>query len=460
MVAYLNGTKIDSIITQEVTFNYDSVSDTFAFTVPYDNNVRWKPLTYPTLEIYDRPREERGCKKLLTGTVINHAFDNSPNANEVSISGYSATGILDDCPNITEELQAANETPQETEGDSDSGGFLSSITSFFLPDTKTGQSSCFNGVSLLELAKTLVKPFGIDIVVDAIVNDKMNEPYDQCTVSPEESVASYLAKLATYKNVVMRATPYGQLRFTQIDRTAKPVIIFSTADLKNIVTFRDIDKISIHVNGQNMYYKTYVTARETLSEDADTDANKTALSDNIINPLVGLKTREMLHIQGTEITRIPDVAMSVLADQLKNIEVTIELPGWITVDGVIESVDQVAVNAPKGRADMLSAMASTSEQQWTSKTNKKTKARIIAPGDLVGIYSPGIFLNNIDTWMVRSVQLKENAAGRNSTITCVLPETMTGEQPAMIFGGEAIQERKIQNNVSRGRSDIMSSLSS
>ncbi|MBP1638986.1 MAG: hypothetical protein H6Q17_569 [Bacteroidetes bacterium] len=358
----------------DVTLNYDSVSDTFGFTLPYQGGTKWKPLKYLPVTIED------GERTLLKGTIISHRFKSNSNANELAISGYSKTGILEDCPNVNDEITG------------NSGA------------ESSGQSTCFSSISLLELAKQLCNPFGIEVTYDPLVADYVNSTYEQATTTPEESIAAYLGKLATLKNVVLRSTLDGQLLFTQIDEKGPIAAHFNSGTDEGI-------EFSLDVNGQRMHNKIYVAGRADLYESDSEDIAKTGDAEPIINPLVKDTRRSTLKVQGTEIQLIKDVSKAVLADELKNIVVTITIQG--------NKLEREVVENDNGKETV-----SYSE---------------LKPGNLVTIHAPDICINRlkdktIPVFMVRSINHKENAKEKTMTITCVLPQTMTGNTPSLIFG--------------------------
>jgi prophage tail gpP-like protein len=376
MIVKINGTELSDFTVNDITFNYDAVSDTFSLSTPFfedwerseKNKVSrgfFKPLKYYPVEILDNNR-----KLLLTGTLLNHNFKSNANANEISLSGYSKTGILDDCPNVIfSEDQAVNaETTEEKD-----------------TNESRSASSNYSGLSLLELAKQLVEPFKIEVIVDDLVKDRCNEDYDSTTTKETESIAGYLAKLATLKNVVMRSTPDGKLKFTQIDPNLKSVAKFSIGD-------GVVNEISLQVNGQAMHSEIHGLSKVNIYADQTEDAEKTGDSEVIKNPLITSITRPTIKTQGVESGMIKDFLKAALADELKNISITIDCKGWQMVeDG------------------------------------------ILIPGMLISVLAPGVYLYNYTTLLVRSIQLKENAKEKTSSLTCILPETMTGEQPKLIF---------------------------
>lgn len=367
MIVKIGGVVISNFITNELTFSYDSVADVFSFTFPFfeywevseRNKIRdyFKPLAYKSVQVYDDNR-----KLLLTGTILNHKFKDTANGSELSISGYSRTGILDDCPNVP---KSENLSTEENE--------------------KRAISTNFANLTFLEFVKTLVNPFGISVEVDSLVQSKMDEVFEQQTTDADDSVASTLAKMATLKNVVMRTSPNGNLKFTQIDPELKPVAKFSTGD--GVVT-----DISLDINGQAMHSEIHIAGTVDISEDTGEDKAKTGNTTVVTNPLITTISRPGMKKQGTETGAVDATAKAALAEELKNIQLTINCKGWKNVDdGTLQ------------------------------------------PGQLVSVKAAGCYLYNYQTFLVRSIQLKENNEGKSSTINCVLPQTMTGDQPKLIF---------------------------
>lgn len=378
MIVYINGVKRTDFLTQEVNLNYDSICDTFSFSMPFLGESIFSPLKYYSVDIFD----DSGKRKLLTGTLLNHHFKSNSNATEITISGYSKTGILGDCPNIPDGIKTGEQNSETQALDP-------------LSIESNGSSSNFGNISLLELTKTLIKPFGITVSVDDIVKDKVNESYESTTTTLDESVSAYLSKLATLKNVVLRCTSGGELLFTQIDDTKQAVARFKSGSDPLI-------EMSLEVNGQQMFNRIHISGRANLDADENKDSVMSGDAELIINPLAKLSTRQTLRVQGTEITLIKDVAKAALADELKNIVVNIEIVGQ--------------------------------KLQKEEDDNGNIIFTELVPGDLVDIYAPDIFINQNTKFMIRSIVFKENAKERTQSIKCVLPQTMTGNTPTLIFG--------------------------
>ena len=406
MKVTINGHIITQITEKEVNFNYDSISDTFSFTLPHKGHEWLNPLGYYPVTIHD----DSG-NLLLTGQVLNHHAKSNDKASEVTISGYSVTGILGDCPNIAEAIKEGEQKPDTDVSAPDPSGLgeiWNTITGIFSPDVEpTAASSNFQGINLYELTKKVIAPFkniGISMgydVSDEITKRVQQEPYDQATTEPTESIGAYLSKLATLKNVVLRGTPTGNLEFTQLNENDKVRATFQNG-MKCI-------EMSLEVNGQSMFWGIHVCGKSDLYEDQKKDKSDSGNFDVRYNPLVSDKRRETLIMQGTEVKLIKNAVDSAFADSLKGINLNIEIPN---MKEYIETYH-------------LSPELDTQYKQITA----------LKPGDLIEVLNPEIFINHITKFMVRSISIKEDANGERETLKCIIPQMITGNklQRPLIF---------------------------
>jgi prophage tail gpP-like protein len=388
MKIYIDGRIAKDYTVNEIVFNYDSVSDTFSLTRPFfehwevnrrDNNETYRmftPLKYYEVRILDDQNN-----LLLTGTLLNHTFSTKAEENGLSISGYSKTGILSDCSNVQEMLKNSLEVEQGEES------ILSTVTDLIGAgdeDTKTGESSDFSDISLLEFAKKLCAPFGIEVIYDEIVKDKVNEKYEATQIKDTETIASCLSKLATLKNLVLRCNVKGQLLFTQIDTNKRPVMNFETG--KSLIF-----SAKLNVNGQGMHSAIYLTGAVPLEEEDEAESAKSGDSVLIKNPLIS-KYRPIVKKQSSEKGTLIDPVKAALANELKGISVDISCKGWDFVDN-----------------------------------------NLIRTGDLITILCPDIYIYQSTKLVVTGISLKEDVNGKEQTLTCVLPESFTGEMPKIRF---------------------------
>lgn len=301
MIFKINDINISEFIEVNIDFNFDSVSDTFSITLPYFEH--WlkakkifKPLSYQKIEIFNDRKT-----KLMTGTILNSKFKSNAKANEMSLSGYSITGILDDCPNIDE------------------------------------TSTNYVGMTILQLATKLFEPYKINIIVSDLAKDDLDSLVDQTTTNDGESISAYLSKMCSLKNVVMRSTPEGAVLFTKVDVNQKSIVKFSTGD--GVVT-----DISLDVNGQNMHSQIKCLTEVGLDSDPMQDKQNTGNFDTITNPLI-TSFRPTIKKQGTDLTTI-EFPKLCLADELKNISIRIECKGWEIVENdVLVPGDEIEVKS-------------------------------------------------------------------------------------------------------------------
>lgn len=184
--------------------HFNGVADVFSFDGFFDinnpNHKRlFKPLSYPACEVwFDN-------KKLITGTILNYSSSIASESSLTGISGYSKTGVLEDC-----------EIP---------------IDAYPL--------EC-NNLTLEEVAKKYCKPFGIDVkVVDDHVIQTSGEAflegffgivkkkYVTITADPKETVKEYLSKLAKERGIILTHDANGNLVFIQIGSGKQSVATYT-----------------------------------------------------------------------------------------------------------------------------------------------------------------------------------------------------------------------------------------
>lgn len=388
MKIYIDGRIAKDYTVNEIVFNYDSISDTFSLTRPFfehweknrkDNNETY--LMFQPLRFYDVKITDDKGNLLLTGTLLNHRFSSNAESNQLSLSGYSKTGILSDCSNVQEMLKKSMEVEPESEG------ILSATMDAISgndEESKTGEGSDFSDISLLEFAKKLCAPFGIEVIYDEIVKDKVNEKYEQTQIKDDETVAGCLSKLATLKNLVLRCNNKGQLLFTQIDTNKSAVMNFTPEDAR-------IFDAELNVSGQGMHSIIYLTGSVPLEENEDSEEAKSGDTVSIKNPLI-TKYRPIVKKQSSEKGTLVDPVKAAFANELKGISISISCAGWDFID-----------------------------------------SNLIRTGDLITLKCPDIYIYNSTKLVVTGITLKEDVNGKSQTLTCVLPESFTGEKPKIKF---------------------------
>jgi prophage tail gpP-like protein len=112
-----------------------------------------------------------GKKSVYTGYIDKLNISLSSSSRNITISGRDKTGDLVDCSHV-----GRNE---------------------------------FNNMRLEAIAKELVKPFGIDVIIFA----STGEPFTKFTITQGDSVFQALEKLAKQRNLLLTSSPEGNLVF-------------------------------------------------------------------------------------------------------------------------------------------------------------------------------------------------------------------------------------------------------
>lgn len=280
MTLKINNTKFDFFNRFSVQLRYNSVGSAFSFDAYFNTeNDEHKKLLKPLR--YARCVVEHEGETLITGTLLNNTFKSAPQKQLTSLSGYSVTGVLEDCETF-EPLQS-------------------------------------DGLTLKQVAEKLLKPFGISMVIADAVKTKMDETFTVTTANEKQSVKSYLTELAAQKNIIISHTAGGSLLFTVANASQKPVLHFDGGIPGT--------EMSIAINGQAMHSEIKVVAQ------ADTESANTA-ENSVTNPFV-LVYRPKLIVQssGTDNDTL-QAAKNVRADELKNIKLTISTDRWL-IDGKV-----------------------------------------------------------------------------------------------------------------------------
>lgn len=327
-----------------VNLTFDAVASTFSFDAYFDpendsHRELFRPLRYREVKIYE------DNVLLLTGNILSHRYSAQARNNLVPVSGYSKTGILEDV-SIPPDLY-----PLETVNK-----------------------------SLKEIATRLTEPFGIGVVIDDEVADDAAKLYEKSASSGSDTVAGYLAQLASQRNITLTHTPAGNLRLARPKKVKAAIATY----IENMPAVT----IDLEVNGQGMHSETTVMRQGSITDDLNGESTKK-------NPLVG-QYRPLVKEQtkgGSGDTE--NAANNASSSELQGISLTITSDRWTWYDG--------------------------------------RRLSVITPDHYINVNSPSCFLSRTSVWFVKAVTLTENDKERGATIYCVLPESFNGEEPKNIF---------------------------
>lgn len=333
----INGKFYDFFTDITVNYSLDSVASVFSFKSRFDpdnadHRAVFKPLSYNKVEIFDNEDS-----LLLTGVIVNTALGSDSKRELQSLSGYSKAGILEDCtiPVSSYPLEKVN-------------------------------------VSLRDLIQLVIADFDLSFTVDQNVSSDMDILYPKTVAQPTETVKSYIAKLASQRNIIIGHNEKGNLRFFRPNQQSAP---------KLFLTASNTLKMSLDVSGQSFHSEISVIRQPSKDNTSLTPV------DTISNPLVKIRRSLVKVLSSGSETETKKASDNALAGELKNIGISVTL----------NRVEKVYV------------------------------------GDLIEIQNPEIYLYNRTKLIIASISVKETQNSEEMILNLVLPESFTGEIPKNIF---------------------------
>lgn len=369
---------VDTYTNLRLTTRYDSLVSDFQFSVIYDpNNAThrriYKPLGYQRIVI------SNGSTTLLTGTVLNIEYEDSPIPTLITLSGYSRTGVLEDC-------QIPLEEPQQ----------------WFTSNLK-------------EITEKLIAPFDLKLVIDPIIAQYVNVNYDNVEAKETETIKDFLAKIASQKHVILTHDEFGNVRYTKArvgsetttDDTLTTVTVtpvsadidgaadynaqrIVTVNYEPVFTFdgsQPNTKIKMITNGQNMH------STISVVKQSDVVDVQQVVDATVANPYVQSVYRPNVSVQSASTGGdVPITARNILSEELKNISLSIETNTWYLGN------------------------------------------RIAQVNNTVNVISRNCFLFRKTLFFIREATYSGDADKQILTLNCCLPDVFTDGEPKNIFG--------------------------
>ena len=381
---------------------YDSLADTFSISGDYNPNLvadkaMFKPCGFQNVRIdWVRPNGTRF--PIITGTATGSDLSDLPAPTLNKISGYSNTGILQDCQVVEQSMQ-------------------------------------FDGLTVRQIAQTICNYFQLDLVVDPSVSDVCNTVNGVTSIDILQTAASYLGEICRNYNIVLSHTADGRVLLTSAKKVIVPGVTKGPAQ-RNLNQFTtEIPGVEYSVYHDNRYTK---NAQPVFSFDSvgkgstytkmtlRTDGEKMHtriivtgqsqgrtlgnLQSEILNPYVpklgfyASKLALYSYRQRAVVNTVdpgplkPLTARNVLADELKSISLDIEVATWFL--------------GAKGREG----------------DSAYSEGSFIRPNILVSVRNPELYLFNANLWFVESVTLNQNGSSQTATLHCVLPQCFNNEE--------------------------------
>lgn len=172
-----------------ITFDIDTF-DTFSFSAPFDEMIEiyresFRPFSYKPISVY------YGKELILTGVLLAPDSSVEPSRKELTISGYSKPGILNDC--------------------------MMPITSYPLE---------FNNQTLERITSILCEPYGIQY---NFLSSSGN-PFDKVSIEIETNIFSFISELSKQRGLLISNDEYGKIIFWQ-SSFSNPVASFKQGEL-------------------------------------------------------------------------------------------------------------------------------------------------------------------------------------------------------------------------------------
>lgn len=192
-----------------ITFDIDTF-DTFSFSAPFDDSLKiyrdsFRPFSYKSIIVY------YGKNLIFTGILLAPESSTFPDKKELSITGYSKPGILNDS--------------------------MMPISSFPLE---------FNNQTLEQITTVCLKPYGIKY---NFLSSSGN-PFEKISLEIENNIFSFLSELAKQRGLLISNDEFGKLIFWQ-PSSNNPVASFKEEELPliSVEPMFDYQKFYSHITG-------------------------------------------------------------------------------------------------------------------------------------------------------------------------------------------------------------------
>ncbi len=412
------GYTIDKYNEVSVSLHYNSVASSFRFKVQFDpnNSVHkklFKPYSYHSCQLYYQNI------LLITGICLVGHYEDGAVESLVNISGYSKTGVLEDCVVVANPAQSVN-------------------------------------LTLKQIAEKVCAHYKISVKIDPEVADVCNQVIPDSTPDIDEKIKGYLDKLCSQRNVILSHTTTGELLFTK-SKAGKLLTNESTmvrvsptsltSELEGAPDFNASGNVQKSVNRPVLYkFQTgdSIWTRMVLNTNGQrmhsdivvfgqASGGNAAQSQTLINPYVPV----ILPTNSSAIKRIDTTAIdsslagapsgnAVIAPDSSGLPVRGQRPiNKIQSSGDTITTDKAARNF---LADELKTLTLTIDiASWVLGGN------LITPNQMITAINPNCYLYKETKFFIQDVELRGDERSETATITCVVPEAYNDEVVKNIF---------------------------
>lgn len=362
----INNKVFDKYTSCSVSLHFDTVASTFSFDIYFDpSNPEHRKTFLPGA--YNICEVSHNGEVLITGVGLNQAMRSGATKQLIKYGGYSRTGSLNDC------------------------------------QKPVGYSTQYIGKPISDIAKQLIAPFGLELIIDPAVESDANAVYQQTSsspaIDPDQTVIDFLTTLALGRNLIFSHTPQGNLLLTRGNTKQAPAF--------GITNGAPCIGKELIFDGQRLHNKIWAVG------EANGYSANTSQSD-ILNPYVQSKsvTSKLGYIGGLptlsyETGYRPGVyvqrsgndnstkltARQYLAQELKDIRFSIEIEGW------------------------------------------EVNGKLVRPNTIITVQDAEIFLYQKTRLFVESVTFTYKNPARTAVLSCVVPECYNNEDVINVFTG-------------------------
>jgi len=324
MIVKINGQQYKYFNDCSIQTTLASVASTFAFSGTFDINnpvhkKLFKPLQYYRVQFFDEDRANTPNGGLLsTGTVVSHKFASKAAPQNVMLSGYSISGILEDCQ---------------------------------LPPSAYPLE--FTNQSLGQIGTKICKLLGINLIVYDIVKKECAQIIPRTVIKPDETLKNFLSKVAFQKNVIISHDIYGNIIMFKPDVKAAAKLSLNQTNC---------DSMELEINGQELHSDITCIRQPDVGEVGDNPFQnnydnlpsfesfgssrkrksfKIGTIDNTPDLLIGLfRPRVEVLTKGTFYNTLT-ASQNLMAAELQAIKVTFTLPYWppVSIGDIVEIIN-------------------------------------------------------------------------------------------------------------------------
>lgn len=299
LILKINNKRVDFFNDFALNLTHDSITSTFGFNMKFDpenpdHKSIVRPFSYPSVTL------EHEGNLVLTGVIVFNNYKQSKIKQMVSFSGYSKTGVLEDCqiPTSLYPLQS-------------------------------------DGLTLKQIATKLIAPFNIEMVIDPSVESRMNKRFKTTTAGDSQTIKEYLSELASQKNIIISNDELGRLLFTEVTSVKTPIIHYDLAGGQITGT-----TFNLTADAQAMH------SQITVQKQADIDGGN-AGEFTIKNPFVTeFRPRVMRQTSGDD-NDTELAAKRALSNELRSIPLEITSSKWDINSALIKPNNIIAVTSPE-----------------------------------------------------------------------------------------------------------------